>query len=117
MDSDRIYEEIKRARMSRKKNEDEYDFGKMKAGIKVGKEFFKHITETGEEELKREIDKLEDNNEHGMVALKLAQSFGTPKEVKTVQDINKRHQRAGSIEHKDQKERDAIIRKYYRRMI
>lgn len=62
---------------------------------------------------KREIDKLEDDNEHGMVALKLAQSFGTPKEVKTVQDINKRHQRAGSIEHKDQKERDAIIRKYY----
>ena len=62
---------------------------------------------------KREIDKLEDGNEHGMVALKLAQSFGTPKEVKTVQDINKRHQRAGSIEYKDQKERDAIIRKYY----
>lgn len=62
---------------------------------------------------KREIDKLEDDNEHGMVALKLAQSFGTPKEVKTVQDINKRHQRAGSIEYKDQKERDAIIRKYY----
>ena len=62
---------------------------------------------------KREIDKLEDGNEHGMVALKLAQSFGTPKEVKTVQDINKRHNRAGSIEHKDQKERDAIIRKYY----
>ena len=30
---------------------------------------------------KREIDKLEDSNEHGMVALKLAQSFGTPKEV------------------------------------
>tara|TARA_B100001559_G_scaffold46549_1_gene35078 strand:- start:10463 stop:11764 length:1302 start_codon:yes stop_codon:yes gene_type:complete len=62
---------------------------------------------------KREIDKLEDGNEHGMVALKLAQSFGTPKEIKTVQDINKRHNRAGSIEHKDQKERDAIIRKYY----
>ena len=62
---------------------------------------------------KREIDKLEDSNEHGMVALKLAQSFGTPKEVKKIQDINKRHQRAGEIESKDQKERDAITRKYY----
>ena len=62
---------------------------------------------------KREIKDLENDNEHGMVALKLAQSFGTPKEVKKIQDINKRHQRAGEIESKDQKERDAIARKYY----
>ena len=62
---------------------------------------------------KREIKDLENDNEHGMVALKLAQSFGTPKEVKKIQDINKRHQRAGEIESKDQKERDAITRKYY----
>ena len=56
---------------------------------------------------KREIKDLENDNEHGMVALKLAQSFGTPKEVKKIQDINKRHQRAGEIESKDQKERNA----------
>ena len=62
---------------------------------------------------KREIKDLENDNEHGMVALKLAQSFGTPKEVKKIQDINKRHQRAGEIDSKDQKERDAIARKYY----
>ena len=62
---------------------------------------------------KREIKDLENDNEHGMVALKLAQSFGTPKEVKKIQDINKKHQRAGEIESKDQKERDAIARKYY----
>ena len=62
---------------------------------------------------KREIKDLENDNEHGMVALKLAQSFGTPKEVKKIQDINKRHQRSGEIESKDQKERDAIARKYY----
>ena len=37
---------------------------------------------------KREIKDLENDNEHGMVALKLAQSFGTPKEVKKIQDIN-----------------------------
>ena len=59
------------------------------------------------------IDDLEDRNEHGQVALKLAQSFGNSKEVKKVQDINKRHMQKGSIEHKDQKERDAIISKYY----
>ena len=58
---------------------------------------------------KREIKDLENDNEHGMVALKLAQSFGTPKEVKKIQDINKRHQRAGEIESKDQKEIDDIV--------
>jgi len=63
---------------------------------------------------KREIRKLEDENEHGQVALKLAQSFGTPKEVTKIKEIMKRHDRQGSIEPKDQKERDAIARKYYK---
>jgi hypothetical protein len=63
---------------------------------------------------KKMIDDLEDRNEHGMVALKLAQAYGTAAEVKKVQDINKRHNQRGHIEHKDQKERDVIIRKYYK---
>ena len=63
---------------------------------------------------KKELNRLEDRNEHGMVALKLAQSYGTAAEVKKVQDINKRHNKKGSIEYKDQKERDAIIRKYFK---
>jgi hypothetical protein len=63
---------------------------------------------------KKMINDLEDRNEHGMVALKLAQAYGTAAEVKKVQDINKRHNQRGHIEHKDQKERDVIIRKYYK---
>ena len=63
---------------------------------------------------KKMIDDLEDRNEHGMVALKLAQAYGTAAEVKKVQDINKRHNQRGHIEYKDQKERDVIIRKYYK---
>lgn len=61
---------------------------------------------------KKQLRDLEDRNEHGLVALKLAQSFGTPAEVKKIQDINKRHDMKGHIEYKDQKERDAIASKY-----
>jgi hypothetical protein len=69
----------------------------------------------GESKVTRKmIDDLEDRNEHGMVALKLAQAYGTAAEVKKVQDINKRHNQRGHIEHKDQKERDAIISKYFK---
>lgn len=63
---------------------------------------------------KKERDKLENDNQHGELALKLAQSFGTPQEVKKIKDINKRHMKAGSIDPKDQKERDAISNKYYK---
>jgi hypothetical protein len=63
---------------------------------------------------KKQLRDLEDRNEHGLVALKLAQSFGTPTEVKKIQDINKRHDMKGHIEYKDQKERDAIASKYWK---
>ena len=71
-----------------------------------------HITEA--KISKKEVADLEKNNQHGELALKLAKSFGTPKEVKKIQDINKRHDKAGSIDPKDQKERDAIAKKYYK---
>ena len=63
---------------------------------------------------KKERDSLENDNQHGELALKLAQSFGTPQEVKKIKDINKRHMQKGSIDPKDQKERDAISNKYYK---
>ena len=63
---------------------------------------------------KKERDELDDDNQHGELALRLAQSFGTPQEVKKIKDINKRHMQRGSIDPKDQKERDAISNKYYK---
>ena len=63
---------------------------------------------------KKERDRLEDQNEHGLLALKLTQAYGTPEEVKKIKEINKRHKQKGSIEYKDQKERDAISNKYYK---
>ena len=63
---------------------------------------------------KKEIKSMENDNEHGEVALALAQSFGTPREVTKVRYINKMHKARGEIIQSDQKERDAIIRKYYK---
>ena len=63
---------------------------------------------------KKERDRLEDQNQHGLLALKLTQAYGTPAEVKKIKAINKRHEQKGHIEHKDQKERDAISNKYYK---
>ena len=86
-----------------------------KAAVMQGSSKIKEEVELDEAKVtKKMIDDLEDRNEHGMVALKLAQAYGTAAEVKKVQDINKRHNQRGHIEHKDQKERDVIIRKYYK---
>ena len=73
-----------------------------------------HITEAITPKMKQYFKDLEKNNQHGELALKLAKSFGTPKEVKKIEAINKRHDKAGSIDPKDQKERDAIAKKYYK---
>ena len=70
----------------------------------------------GEKITKKELDRLEDQNEHGLLALKLAQAYGTPAEVKTIKDINKRHEQRGSISQADSKERNAIAAKYYRKV-
>ena len=58
--------------------------------------------------------RLEDQNEHGLLALKLAQAYGTPNEVQKVREINRRHENRGHITKKDQQERTAISSKYYR---
>jgi hypothetical protein len=63
---------------------------------------------------KKERDSLEDQNEHGLLALKLTKAYGTPAEVKKIEAINKKHDKAGSIERKDQQERDKISNKYYK---
>lgn len=63
---------------------------------------------------KKELDELEHRNEHGLVAIKLAKSFGTYQEVLTVMEIMLRHIQQGSIDYEDQKIRDQIIIKYYK---
>ena len=63
---------------------------------------------------KKELDDYEDRNEHNLVAIKLAKSFGTYQEVLTVMKIFQKHTIKGSIEHEDQKVRDQIIIKYYK---
>jgi hypothetical protein len=76
---------------------------------------YKEETELDEAKVtKKERDRLEDQNEHGLLALKLAKAYGTPAEVKKIEAINKKHQKDGSIERKDQQERDSISNKYYK---
>ena len=65
---------------------------------------------------KKEIDRLENDNEHGLVALKLVQAFGTPDEVKKVKEINKRHEKRGHITRQDQQDRTSLSGKYYRKV-
>ena len=81
---------------------------------KLMSEALAEVRESAKKITKKERDSLENDNQHGELALKLAQSFGTPQEVKKIKDINKRHMQKGSIDPKDQKERDAISNKYYK---
>ena len=66
---------------------------------------------------KQERDFLESQNDHDLLALRLAISFGTAEEVKEIKEINKRHKKRGSISREDQQSRQAIAGKYYRRVI
>ena len=62
---------------------------------------------------RKKIEELEDNNQHGEVALQLTKSFGTYREYEEVKEINKAHFGRGHILHDEQKRRDWIIDKYY----
>ena len=58
----------------------------------------------------------EDNNYHTENALELAKKYGSRSEIMRMEKIKKDHDRKRSISEKDQKERDAIIKKYYSKL-
>ena len=88
---------------------------KMKLDVKTIKALMDEVDlDEAKKVTKKERDRLEDLNQHGLLALKLTQAYGTPAEVKKIKAINKRHEQKGHIERKDQKERDAISNKYYK---
>lgn len=62
---------------------------------------------------RKEIEELENNNEHGRVAIELCKSFGTYREYETIKEINKSHDERGHILYDEQRARDEIIIKYY----
>ena len=75
----------------------------------------------GEEELeeaftKKDFDKNEDENDHTLNAVMLAKEFGSSKEIKDMEDIDKRHRQRGHISEPDYSKRNAIIKKYYPRL-
>jgi hypothetical protein len=89
--------------------------GKLRYTMTAGGKWIKEEVDLDEGKVtKKERDSLEDQNEHGLLALKLTKAYGTPAEVKKVEAINKKHDKAGSIERKDQQERDKISNKYYK---
>ncbi len=67
--------------------------------------------------LKAKIDRLEDQNQHGQVALELAKAYGTELEVNLINAINAVHQERGSIEIEERNLRDSISSKYYKKMM
>ena len=62
---------------------------------------------------KREFLDNEAENLHSENAVELAKKFGTPKEIKQMDDILTRHNKRGHITPEDMETRDALVRKYY----
>ena len=62
---------------------------------------------------KKDFDKNEDENRHTENAIELVKMFGTSAEDIKVNAIAARHNMKGSIDRKDQQNRDALIKKYY----
>ena len=62
---------------------------------------------------KKEFLDNEAENLHSENAVELAKKFGTPKEIKQMDDILTRHNKRGHITPEDMETRDALVRKYY----
>ena len=62
---------------------------------------------------RKQIEELENNNEHGKVALELCKCFGTYREFEEIKKINIDHDKRGHILFDEQRRRDEIIIKYY----
>jgi len=64
-------------------------------------------------QLRKVYARLEDENDHSEAALLLATVYGTDAQKEEVEAIKARHRQNGSIEHEDQKARDAISSELY----
>ena len=65
---------------------------------------------------KKDFDKNEDENDHTLNAVMLAKEFGSSKEIKDMEDIDKRHRQRGHINEPDYSKRNALVKKYYPRL-
>ena len=65
---------------------------------------------------KKDFDKNEDENDHTLNAVMLAKEFGSSKEIKDMEDIDKRHRQRGHISEPDYSKRNALVKKYYPRL-
>ena len=65
---------------------------------------------------KKDYARNEDENEHSLNALLLVKKFGTPAEIKDMQDIFWRHEKRGHITEPDYKKRNAYDKKYYSKL-
>ena len=74
------------------------------------------MEETINEFTKKDFDKNEDENKHTENGVAIVNKFGTSAEKKKMKDIQTRHNKAGSINAKDQKDRDAMVNKYYSKL-
>jgi len=65
---------------------------------------------------KKDFDDNEDKNKHTENGVEVVNMFGTSAEKMKMAGIAARHNMKGSISSKDQKDRDAMVNKYYKRL-
>ena len=65
---------------------------------------------------KKDFDKNEDENKHTENGVAIVNKFGTSAEKMKMAGIQSRHNMKGSITAQDQKDRDAMVNKYYKRL-
>ena len=91
----------------------------VKAHDKQAKQLQKDIADEKDLEETFTLKKYKENereNDHSLNAIMLVKQFGTDKELKDVEDIDKRHKKAGSISQSDLAKRNQISNKYYKRL-
>ena len=79
------------------------------------RDLLKLINKTGF--TKADFKTNENDNDHSLNAIMLARAFGTPQEFKDMINIDKRHKERGSINEPDYQKRNALVKKYYSRLL
>lgn len=67
-------------------------------------------------DLKKRYNQLTENNDHTAAAKLLIDRFGNDEEKELINEIADRHEQRGNISKDDQRERDRIARKYFKRL-
>ena len=115
-DKKKFFKAVDNAHVAKNEVKEDHDCAKVHPD-NSHEEWEKSQSENVEEAFtKKDFKANERDNEHGENAKIVVGLFGTPQDVAVIDAINARHKKQRYISKEDQKKRDAIVNKYYKKL-